>query len=230
MQDLLEIIRHLEKSGLLKKGISERIKGNAKQQSGGFLSILLSTLGASLLGDMLFDKKDKGVIRAGKGTAKVSYGSKRSSLKKILILIHPLTNFETEAYYQNESRFNSVFSRDNLPERSSTKTIKNGAYVINLDEYSDIGTHWVALHVNNKTATYFDGFGVEDIAKEINKFIGNKNIIANIFRIQAYDSVMCGYFCIGLIKYMFMGKSLPDFINLFSPNDFKNDDIILNYF
>ena len=79
---------------------------------------------------------------------------------------HPLTNFEIQEYYQNESRFNGVFSRDNLPN-----TIKNGAYVINLDEYRDIGTHWVALYANNKTITYFDYFGVEHIPKEIMKFI-----------------------------------------------------------
>ena len=88
--------------------------------------------------------------------------------------------------------------------------IKDGAYAINLDEYSDIGTHWIGLYVNNKTVTYFDSFGVEHIPKEIKKFINNKNIIPNIFRIQAYDSVMYGYFCIGFINYMFMGKSLTD--------------------
>ena len=126
----------------------------------------------------------------------------------------------------NEPRFNGVFSRDNLPN-----TIKNGAYVINLDEYNDIGTHWVALYVNNKTITYFDSFVVEHIPKEIMKFIVRKKVIANIYRIQAYDSIMCGYFCIGFINFMFNGKSLTDSTNLFSPNDFnKNDDIILNYF
>ena len=89
----------------------------------------------------------------------------------------------------------------------------------------------MALYVNNKSTTYFDSFGVEHILKEIKKLIGNKNIIANIFRIQAYDSVMCSYFCIGFIDFMFNGTSLTDFTNLFSPSDFKkNDDIILNYF
>ena len=63
-----------------------------------------------------------------------------------------------QEYYQNEHRLNGVFSRDNLPN-----TIKNGAYVINLDEYRDFGTHWVALYVNNETVTYFDSFGVEYI-------------------------------------------------------------------
>ena len=93
--------------------------------------------------------------------------------------------------------------------------------MINLDEYSDIGTIWVALYVNNKSATYFDSFGVEHIPKEIEKCIGNKSIKANIFRIQAHDSVMCGYFCIGFIDFMFNGNSLTDFTNLFSPNDLK---------
>ena len=149
---------------------------------------------------------------------------------------HPLTNFEIQEYYQNEPRFNGVFSRDNLPNN-----IKNGAYVINLDEYHDIGTHWVALsvqstgvydtYVNNKIVIYFDFIGVEHIPKEIMKFIVRKKIIINIYRIQAYDSIMCGYFCIGFINFMFNGKSLTDYTNLFSPNDFnKNDEIILNYF
>ena len=87
------------------------------------------------------------------------------------------------------------------------------------------------IYVNNKTVTYFDSFGVEHIPKEIMKLIGNKNIITNIFRIHAYDSIICGYFCIGFINFVFNGNSLTDFTNLFSPNGFKkNDDIILNYF
>ena len=138
---------------------------------------------------------------------------------------HPLTNFEIQTYYQNEPRFNGVFSRDNVPNTIRShklgSAIKNGAYVINLDEYRDFGTHWVALYLNNKTVTYFDSFGVEHIPKEIIKFIDNKNIITNIYRIQAYDSVMCGYFCIGFINFMFNGNSLTDYTNLFSPNDLK---------
>ena len=140
---------------------------------------------------------------------------------------YPLTNFEIQEYYQNEPRFNGVFSRDSLPN-----SIKNGAYVINLDEYRDFGTHWVALYVNNKTIIYSDSFRVEHIPKEIIKFISNnKKIITNIYRIQAYDSIMCGYFCIGFINFMFDGNSLIDYIFFFSPNDLKkNDDIILKYF
>ena len=83
---------------------------------------------------------------------------------------HPLTNFEVQAFYKNEPRFNGVYSRDKLPDK-----IKNEAYVINLDEYSDIGTHWIALYVNNKTVTYFDSFGIGHIPKEIKKYINNKN-------------------------------------------------------
>ena len=69
--------------------------------------------------------------------------------------------------------------------------------------------------------TCFDSFGFEHIPKEIKIFFNNKNIIANIFRIQAYDSVMCGYFSIGFINFMFKGNSLTDFANLFSPDNFK---------
>ena len=139
---------------------------------------------------------------------------------------HPLTNFEIQKYYQNEPRFNGVYCRDNLLERSSAK-IKNGAYVINLDEYSDIGTHWIALYLYNNNVTYYDSFGVE-----LKAFIDRSlSITANIFRIQAFDSIMCGYFCIGFIDFMLAGKTLTEFTNLFSPNNFKkNDDIILNYF
>ena len=86
-----------------------------------------------------------------------------------------------QEYYQNEPRCNGVFSRDNIPN-----SIKNGAYVINLDEYHDIGTHWAALYVYNKTVTYFDSFGVEHIPKEIIKFTARKKIITNIYRIQPY--------------------------------------------
>ena len=127
-----------------------------------------------------------------------------------------MTNFSIQKYYQNEPRFNGVYSRDNLPNK-----IKDGAYVINLDGYSDIGTHWTALYSLNNNVTYFDSFRVEHIPKEIKKLIGNKNIQTNIFRIQAYDSIICGYFCIGLIDFMLKDKSLADFTNRFSPNNFK---------
>ena len=143
-----------------------------------------------------------------------------------LMPFHPLTNFEIQRYYQNELRFNGVFSRNNFP-----KKIKDGVYVMTLDEYANVGTHWIALFCNRNETLYFDSFGVEHVPEEIKEFVGNKNIIANIFRVQANNSVMCGYFCIGFIDFMLAGKKLTDFTNLFSPHDFeKNDKIILHYF
>ena len=139
-----------------------------------------------------------------------------------LIPFHPLTNIEISECYENEPRFNGVYSRNNLPNK-----IKKGPYVINLDEYENTGTHWVSLFVKSKYTVYFDSFGVEHVPKEISKFIGNNKIKSNIFRIQVYDSNMCGYFCIESIDYMLNSKTLLDYTNLFSPNDFKiNDQVI----
>ena len=89
---------------------------------------------------------------------------------------YPLTNFEIQNYYQNEPRFNEIYSRDN-PHK-----IKDGAYVINLDEYSDIRTHWIGLYASNNNVTYFNSFGVEHILKEIKTFINKSSIVTNIFR------------------------------------------------
>ena len=108
-----------------------------------------------------------------------------------LLPFHPFTNIEINEYYKNEPKFNSVYSRNNLPNK-----IKKGAYVINLHEYENTGTHWVSLFIKTNKSIYFDSFGIEHIPKEINKFIGNNEIKSNIFRIQAYDSIMRGYFCI----------------------------------
>ena len=81
--------------------------------------------------------------------------------------------------------------------------------MINLDEYSNIGTHWVALYVNNNNSvTYFDSCGVEHVPKEIKTFIGcSLSLTTNIFRIKAYDSIMCGYFCIGFIDFLLPEKT-----------------------
>ena len=85
--------------------------------------------------------------------------------------------------------------------------------------------------VKKNEIVYFGSFGVEHIPEEIKKFVGNKNIKANIFCVQANNSVMCGYFCIGFIDFMLAGKTLTDYTALFSPYDFnKNDQIILSYF
>ena len=139
------------------------------------------------------------------------------------MLLHPLTNFETQNYYQNEPKFNGVYSKNNFPSK------KDGVYVINLQEYESIRTHWVVLYGIAENVTYFDSFEVKHIPKEIRKFIGNKNIINNIYRIQAYNSIMCRYFCIGLIGFML--KGLLVYTNLFPLMEYrKNNKIILKYF
>ena len=115
-----------------------------------------------------------------------------------------------------------MYSRNNLPDK-----IKKGVHVINLDEYENTGTHWIALFVKSKEVIYFDSFGIEHIASEINKFIGNKNIKSNIFRLQIYDSILCGYYCIEFINYMRKGKTLLGYTNLFSPNGFKKNNQII---
>ena len=84
---------------------------------------------------------------------------------------------------------------------------------------------------NNNSVIYFDSFGVERIPKEIKAFINIKNITTNIFSVKAHDLIMCGYFCIGFIDFILAGKTLIEYTNLFSPNNFnKNEDMILNYF
>ena len=159
-----------------------------------------------------------GIVRAGNGIVRTGEGSKNLNL---LLPFHPLTNIEISEYYANEARFNGVYSRNKLPNK-----IKKGVYVINLDDYENTGTHWVSLFVKPKYTVYFDSFGIEHIPKEINKFINN-DIKSNIFRIQAYDSIICGYFCIEFINYMLKGKTLLDYTNLFSPNDFKKNDQLI---
>ena len=89
---------------------------------------------------------------------------------------HPLRNFEIQKFYHNEPRFNGVYSRNNL-----LKKIIDGAYVINLDEYADIGTPWIALSCNINKIVYFDSFGVKHVPEEIKDTFGNKNIIATFF-------------------------------------------------
>ena len=150
MNDIIKIIEALENSGILLKGVTKTIENETKEQRGGFLSMLLGTLGASLLGNLL---SGKGIVRAGEGV-------KKKNQKFSLMPFHPLTNIEINEYYKNEPRFNGVYSRNNLP-----KTIKKGAYVINLDEYTNIGTHWIALFVKPKYTVYFDSFGVEHVPK-----------------------------------------------------------------
>ena len=225
MNDIMKIVQVLEASNISLKGVSKTIKNETKKQKGRFLSLLLSTLGASSLGNLLAGKV---IVRAGSGNKKRKGIVRAGTGKKMGFLMppHPLTNFEIQRYCQNEPRFNVVFSRNNLP-----KIIKDGGYVINLDEYENVDTNWIGLFCNRNEIVYFGSFGVEYVPEEIKKFWGNKNIIANSFWVQANDSVMFGYFCIGFIDFMLAGKTLTDFTNMFSPLDFeKNDDMILSYF
>ena len=105
------------------------------------------------------------------------------------------------------------------------------AYIINFDELESVETHWIALYVSGDNVAYFYSFGVEYISKEMKKLIGNKNIMINIYRIQANDSIMCGYFCIGFIDFMLKDKGLLDYTILFSSYEYeKNDKTILNHF
>ena len=210
MNDIVKVVQALEDSNILLKGVTKTIKNETKEQKGGFLIMLLGTL----LGNLLSEKE---TVRAGEEILRAGYGS---SIKKSYISTTSLNEFCNKRVYENEHRFNGVYSRDNLP-----KTRKNGAYIINPDEYADVSTHWIALHAKNNEVIYFDSFGVEDIPKEIKRFIGHKNTKTNIFRIQAENSIMCGYFCIGFIDFMFENKSLIDFTSLFSPYDFKKKKI-----
>ena len=216
MVGFMKIVKYLEDPGLLLKGVCETIQNEATKEKGGFLYMLLGILGASVLGNMLtgqgIDRARDGIIRAGNGSLKN---------KDFLMPPHPLTNLETQSYSQNEPKFNGVYSRENLLDK-----IKGEACVTNLDEYADIGTYWIALYSNGNTITYFDSFEVQHFPKEIKKFIEGSSfkgsaIATNIFIIQAYDSVMCGYFCIGFINYMLKGKSLTDFTKLFLQNNFE---------
>ena len=108
MKDITKVVKSLEDSGLLLKGVSETVQYEAKEQKSGFLNMLLGTLGASLLGNIL---AGKGINRAGEGIVRAGYGK-----NGFLMLPHPLTNFEIQKYYQNEPRFDGVYSRDNLPK------------------------------------------------------------------------------------------------------------------
>ena len=122
MNDIMKIIEVLENSGIFLKGVSKTIENETKEQRGGFFSMLLGILGASLFGNLLAG--GKGMMRAGEGIARAGEGS-GSKKKKLnsLLPFHPLTNIEISEYYKNEPRFNVVYSRNNLPNK-----IKKGAY------------------------------------------------------------------------------------------------------
>ena len=208
LDDMTKIVKALENSDVLIKGITETLKNDVKK--GGALpliSVLLGTLGAFLL-------TGRGMYRAGnhgQGLFRVGQGIKKKSLTPF----HSLTNFEIEEYFKDEKRFNGVYSRNNL------RKLKKESYVINLDHSKNTGTQWVVIFVKEDEVIYFDSFGVEYIPKEIMERIKNKNFKTSIFRIQDNNSIMYGCFCILFIEYMLNDKTLTDFTNLFSPWNFE---------
>ena len=124
--------------------------------------MLLRTLESSLLGNLLTSKRSqipgREVVCTGESTTRGDEGKVKPD-QVFLMQPHLLTNVETQNYYQNKSNFNGVYSRNNLP------TTKDGAYLINLDDYRSIGTHWIVLHMNSGNVTNFDSFAVEHIPK-----------------------------------------------------------------
>ena len=108
--------------------------------------------------------------------------------------------------------------------------IKDGVYVINLDNKNSKVTHLLSSFINRNTAVYFDSFGIEYVTQEVLNKIRDKSIIRNIFRIQDNESAMCGFYCINFIEYMLAAKTLLDYTNLFSPNYYKKTDKLYQYF
>ena len=116
LNDMIKILKALEDSAILLKGITKAIKNETKEQKGGFLSMLLGTLGASLLGNLL---SGKGLYKTGYGICKTGYGLKKKSLTPF----HPLSNYKIQDYFRDEPRFNGVYSRDNLPKLKKETTL-----------------------------------------------------------------------------------------------------------
>ena len=125
---------------------------------------------------------------------------------------HPLANYEIQKYYQNEPRFNGVYSGDNLPK------IRDGAYVINLDEYSDIGTYRIAFTYKIMMLLILIVLEYNIFQKKLKHLVVIETFI---FRKEAHDIIMCRHFCILFINFMLAGKTLTDFTNVFSPDNLK---------
>ena len=217
------------------KRVSKTIKNETKEQKGGFISMLLGTLGASLLVNIL---AGKGIVRAGSGPCSLNYSTSHEN-KKLKRLVR--AGYGNNRIFNAASSFNKLWNTKVLPEwttfngvysrNSLPKKIKGGAYVKNLDEYSDLGENCLTLFCNKSEAVYSDSFGVEHVFEEIKEFAGNENVIANIFQLQANNSIICRYACIGFIDFMLAGTKLTDLISIFSPYNFKkNGNIILSYF
>ena len=124
MNDIIKIIEALENSGILLKGVTKTIENETKEHRGGFLSMLLGTLGARLYGNLL---SGKGMMRAGEGIVRAGEGSasKKNNNINSLLPFHPLTNIEIREYYKSEPRFNGVYSRNNLPNKLPKRSVCN---------------------------------------------------------------------------------------------------------
>ena len=142
---------------------------------------------------------------------------------KFLVPLHPLNDMKITRYFSYEPRFTGVWN--NFP------TMKDGAYVVIPDDENIKGTYWVLLFIDRNSTGYFDSFGIGYYSQEVLNKIKDKSITHNIFRIQDKEYITCGYCCIAFIECMLAGKTLLNYTNLFSPNDYKkNYKIIYKYF
>ena len=116
--------------------------------------------------------------------------------ENFLVSLHPLTNIESITFFNYEPRFHGVFSRANLT------WIKDGAYVIILNDKQSKGTHWVSLFIDRNTAVYFSSVGVGYIMQEVLRKIKDRPTTHNILKKQDDDSIMCGFYCITFVEYM----------------------------
>ena len=129
-------------------------------------------------------------------------------------MLHLLNNIKNTNCFKYQTRFDGVFSRDNLLRT------KEGACVINLDGKQTETTHWVSLFIDRYNAGYFYSFCIEYIPQEELSKIKNKSMPRNIFWIQDDDFIMCGIYCIIFVEYMLTRKTL-NVTNLFSLNNYK---------
>ena len=174
INDIIKTIKPLKDSTVLIGGVTETVKDVIKKQEGGFLGALLAPLAASLVQPVIYS-----VVKV--------ISRKRIYEWKFLVPLHPLNNIKIINYFKYEPRFNGEFSRNNLPK------IKNGAYVINLNDENIKGTHWVLLLIDKNTAVYFDFFGIGYIQQEVLNKFKDKSITHNIVKIQHFESIICRF-------------------------------------
>jgi hypothetical protein len=127
-----------------------------------------------------------------------------------------LTNFDIIDHFKDNTHFGGVFGRDNLP-----KTKNKTFYIVNLNKSDEPGSHWVLIFNN----IYFDSFGVSP-PEEIIRFM-KKPIISSEYRIQAINSIMCGYFCIYVAEELLKGKKIYNILLEFDPLNFNLNNLII---